>query len=223
MRTSSLARGLVLSLVLPAVLLLACGGGEFQAGGDAAGGGQGGSGGGKGGATSGGSNGSGGSAGAPLASPCPSNMPGAADSCTTADLHCTYGDDPRPSCRSHVTCNGTSWEAGAAVSCTLDSSCPMTPPDSGTDCLSIDQICVYPSEGSVCGCPTCPSFCTSERWVCSPPPSGNCPRLLPNAGQPCSGNTRCEYGACLLGDAIQTTCLDGNWIWEPLACAEPSG
>jgi hypothetical protein len=46
---------------------------------------------------------------------------------------------------------------------------------------------------------------------------------LPNAGEPCSGSSRCAYGACALNDAIQTHCQDEIWIWEPLACPEPTG
>src|SRR5262245_55140677 len=81
------------------------------------GGGIGGSGGVGGSGGSGGSAGSGGGTGGSPTGSCPSTPPAAGSSCTdpwsvssgSVEAHCTWGDDPRPSCRTTASCQGGTW------------------------------------------------------------------------------------------------------------------
>ncbi len=223
---------LLCALLLGAVRpLVGCSGVEFSAAGATGGGGVG-SGGAGGKASAGskalGTGGSGvGSAGKPsggapgVSGPCPALEPAPKSACSPSGLSCTYGSDPRPNCRSEFSCSALGWEATFVAACERDSSCPMVAPSTGTDCVSLQQVCTYPDDGVVCGCPKCPAFCASERWLCVQPPSGGCPKLLPNAGAPCDDAAAvCQYGECRLGASVQASCDGESWLWERLACAE---
>ncbi len=195
--------------LLPLLLVLAgCGGDKFSTGDGATG--------------SGGNPATSGSAGGGVARDveCPMSEPTAGTACTALELDCSYGDDPRPSCRSRFSCRAMVWDLVQDGSCAADATCPSSPPPTGSDCLSLNQQCAYPSQQTFCTCPPCQGFCPSEVWVCSIPPSAACAAALPNAGTACTGSATCTYGSCRLGDATEATCQGGVWDWSPLACAE---
>src|ERR1041385_2044705 len=88
---------------------------------------------------------------------CPSAPPVTGAQCTApwtssggvqgASAHCSWGDDPRPACRTAALCqtDGT-WlvTAPTAAACSepaLSSACPSTPPSSGTTCTDATVAC----------------------------------------------------------------------------------
>lgn len=201
---------------LAAAILAACGGDTFSTGestgGSGARGGSGGTGavGGIGGGTGGGG------------TVCPQPQPAFGSDCDAEGLHCSYGTDPRPSCRTRFVCADGLWTSSGAVSCPRDSTCPTDAPASGTVCTSLNQLCTYTD--TFCGCPPCPSFCPEEKWVCAKPPGGTCPPVLPNEGDLCRDEGKsCQYGNCLLNDAMSARCEQGRWVWELTPCAASGG
>jgi hypothetical protein len=125
-------------------------------------------------------------------------------------LSCSYGTDPRPSCRARYACNGT-WQLVQAVEsakCNAFGSCP--PSIASGDCTTLNSVCKYEPEGVFC---RCTSVGTLTQWRCSDPPAPPCPQLLPNEGQQCSQTMSCNYGSCLLDDAVTADCDGKGWVW----------
>lgn len=177
----------------------------------------------------GGTAGSGGSGGAAL---CPATPPKAGDPCTppsdaTFDdrAHCSWGDDPRPDCRTTALCqdDGT-WSVsspGAACDVSpLPAECPEPPPTSGAVCAPGALACWYPS-GEMCLCSDCEGgtqypICMGidpPEWACGFPPDG-CPATIPQAGVACdtpglSCGPSCE---------LDVVCENGSWVWRNGQC-----
>lgn len=167
---------------------------------------------------------------------CPAEPPTDAAACTpppgynTPTAHCSWGDDPRPACRTTAVCSsGGSWTV-TAPNCTrppLPAECPSPPPTPGTECSDASLGCWY-DDGRRCRCSACYGgtpypVCTPidpPEWACSSPPAG-CPSVIPQAGDPCSSpgldcGPNCE---------LEVVCQDGVWIWRrgdcPI-CAAPT-
>jgi hypothetical protein len=190
------------------LILGACSGEDFTSGE----GGSGASGGNTG--TGGGNGGSGGA----LPSICPAQIPTAGDLCDQEALLCTYGNDARPSCRTHSECNGGKWATTKQPNCDLAVPCELTRV-TGSVCLIKSEECVSPDH--FCAC-VCNPGCSTYKWVC-PSPGPGCPAIAPNAGTGCSpSGTNCVYGVCddmsPVRDQVRIECKDGAWEWTDRSC-----
>jgi hypothetical protein len=208
-------------------------GGTGAAGGSAGDGGTAGTTAGAGGTTGGMGGATGGSAGGPGHVQCPDAPPSEGSACTLPDdsasysalAHCSYGDDPRPECRTRALCeqDGT-WQLSLpAESCSeplLPPECSSPPPASGADCTDTAVTCWY-EDGTRCWCseclggspyPNC-AFVDPPQWACATP-AADCPILIPQAGEPCdvpgaSCGPDCEF---------VVVCEDGVWQWRVGSC-----
>lgn len=215
-----MARHASLSFALAFPLLLACSG-SVQESGDSTGSGGSMSGGGSstGGSTTadGGTPGSGGDASTGGATggggnyvDCPSTVPTADSSCE-GTLDCTYGDDPRWSCRTRATCSGT-WQVTvpACDSEPLPEECPQEPPSGA--CTEGTSSCLYP-DGTDCICANCgpnAPLCNVDdpyQWYCQPAPEG-CPTYAPNLGTQCS---QAPEDNCYYTCSYDLVCVEGVW------------
>jgi hypothetical protein len=189
--------------------------------------------GGKGGGATGGTDGEGTGGTGPSAS-CPATLPTFNTSCPALGLTCTYGESPRPSCRSIMSCGGAeecncgsdlcppadcttpqTWAGGGPGSgvgytdrCAW--TCPATAPSVGEPCTP-PGYCAE-SDGSQCGCIAFDVQGTSV-WACLPPPSDpRCPGVAPLIGSACSNDgLACgNYDICVTGSRV--LCKSGTWV-----------
>jgi len=151
----------------------------------------------------------------PAPSPCPATAPTNGAACDRTGLVCGYGDDPRWSCRTVATCNGTWSVVADACPPSPPATCPATLADaSGKDCPTKDAFCSY--DGLACQCTNCVEY-PIERcdgpitWRCESPNSDPvCPAAIPNVGLGCSTEGKqCTYG-CENGHS--RTCSGGVWV-----------
>jgi hypothetical protein len=140
-------------------------------------------------------------------------------------IHCTWGSDPRPECRTKATCRDVGgWQVTESddVVCAepaLPPSCPANRPNDGTVC-SDEGPCWYP-DGPSCFCSPCVNgseypLCQPidpPEWACRVPPAG-CPATLPQAGSACDQ----EGLSCGPDCEISITCEDGIWRWATGMC-----
>jgi hypothetical protein len=210
------------------------GGGSSGASGGASGGPPNGGAGGVGGSLAGGAGGavggaggtnSGGTGGVIVTTACPVSPPTANSPPCAPGLSCTYGDDLRPACRTHVDCLDGAWVAQAAPACKPLIDCGSHDggvPQVGKACTLVGDDCTL-NEGAgnglvYCRCDTCTaSTCTAE-WDCIGPPQSPCPKLLPNEGQPCDVNGEsCSYGECGMpaNDVANMQCI--AHVWQQIA------
>jgi hypothetical protein len=215
-------------------LVFACGGDSARApianAGTAASGAAGSTGasGGASGSPGGGSGGASGGAGSAAAA-CPSEPVTDGSSCeepwqksvqiVDVDAHCSWGDDPRPDCRTRAICDQGAWRVTApAASCSeplLPSDCPATPPDDGVECGRAGASCWY-DDGTRCSCseclggsawPLCQPIDPPE-WKCASAPQ-DCPAVQPQAGAACA-----NPGAyCGFDCELPIVCASGVWQW----------
>ncbi len=185
-------------------LVVACGGEDFTSGSGGAPGT---------GATSGGgavgSGGGGGSAGGPITGTCPA-APSAGLSCTSEDLICTYGTEPRPCQRAIWKCTGGAF-AQMNLPCAAALKCPSDV-ESGDSC-SVAKVC--PAWGELCGCDI-----QLSQWACVGPGAG-CLPVVPNAGTSClTDGQECIYGECKVtdDDEVRAKCEKGVWTWQRKQC-----
>jgi hypothetical protein len=242
-------RSVQLFSIASLLLLSACGGASSNGGASgatsgagAAGATSGGaatSGAGAGGATaSGGSAGSGGalaSGGASAGVRCPDTPPADGDPCTapwelvgstfgeTITAHCSWGDDPRPDCRTTALCQDGAWQVSAPSPSEcgelLPAGCSTSPPEAASACPDTATSCWY-EDGTRCWCSDCARgsaypICQTvdpPEWACAAPVD-NCPFPLPQAGAPCA----VEGTNCGLDCSSPLRCRDGHWQW--LRCA----
>lgn len=183
------------------------------------------------GAGAGGLTGAGGSTsngGGPYGGPCPQPMPEDGDPCVLQTdgngfpivADCTYGDDPRPSCRKLARCTlEGEWEiTDPDSSCNdgpLPEGCGTMPHAVGSECTDTELSCWYPS-GKHCWCSPCRdgiAYPVCEpidppQWACSEPASG-CPTTVPQAGDSCTQ----EGLDCGPNCDLQVVCQGGTWVW----------
>lgn len=221
-------------LTLSACALLAACSGSTKAG-DGTGGGAGSSGSagtssGGAGAGMGGSAGSAGSSGG-AAGACGSAPPKNGSPCersssgtgfTTAE--CSWGEDPRPACRTHGTCNSGAWSITPPNDgCAVDpqpAACPTAPATEGASCSDATLQCWY-DDGAVCSCSACEGgseypLCRTidpPQWACVKPQAG-CPNPAPQAGSACDDpqlqcGTSCE---------LPIRCEGGIWQYGQEMC-----
>lgn len=147
--------------------------------------------------------------GAPTSCP-PKPMEGS--DCTGHDgLACSYGTDPRPSCRARYQCNAGGWQLVQPVESSKCNAFGTCPPTIATGvCTTLNTICKYESDGVFC---RCSSIGPATQWRCSTPPGTPCPPLLPNEGDDCTQAISCNYGACVLDDAVTAECDGSSWSW----------
>ncbi|MCC6998085.1 MAG: hypothetical protein IT370_25955 [Deltaproteobacteria bacterium] len=153
--------------------------------------------------------------GAVLPTPCPATPPQVNDACPRAGLVCEYGDDPRESCHTVATCNGT-WSI-VAPRCTAlpPVICPATrEAAAGQDCTPMDAYCSY-GDNLDCHCTNCREFpvagCAGPlRWDCDAPNvDPMCPAGKPALGGGCApDDQRCVYSC---GQDGARECKAGVW------------
>lgn len=166
---------------------------------------------------------------------CPSTPPQAGSQCAvpgtnlpsnaSITAHCSYGDDPRPWCRTRAACqsNGTWTVKSPDPGCdqpALPAACPSPPPSSSSVCTDIDLSCWY-GDGTRCMCSGCQGgtpypVCQTidpPLWACAKPAAG-CPALVPQAGASCDAP-----GASCSPDCNQLIqCEQGTWVWRQTSC-----
>ncbi len=158
---------------------------------------------------------------------CPNDQPADAGSCSTPGIMCSYGNDPRPQCRTMVGCDPTSgtWTTSHA-NCPGLVSCPAPggSPD-GLPCVSDGAECSDNVTLSICLCSSCPGggICPTPAppplWTCWRPPPSPCPTGLPNQGAACFSTAQnCFYGSCETGMVVSVSCDENVWRWELQAC-----
>jgi hypothetical protein len=160
---------------------------------------------------------------------CPDTEPAEGDPCEVDRAVCDFGEDP--ACAAQWLCWEGVWARTFAGDCTVETTCPETPPESGATC-TVDEVtppggkCIYEG-GSICGC-GCSWFEESElaptiAWWCSivsseypPDYLTACPVEVPEPGTPCDTGVTCGYpnnDMCTERYAGSTlaSCVDGVW------------
>ncbi|MFO0762234.1 MAG: hypothetical protein U0359_37690 [Byssovorax sp.] len=158
--------------------------------------------------------------------PCPDESPASGSACTVADQVCTYGTDPRQSCRTIATCTGGSWQILAPKCKGLSGpgmdGCPLMPDATG-DCPTEGLLCDM-GEGALCACGSCvggPCSVTAHWGCVSAPADPGCPPVLPDIGaHPCTGDVTCVYGVCGTPTSAGRVCEVGVWRDSPVACPQ---
>src|SRR6478736_1529267 len=177
--------------------------------------------------TSGGHGGNAGTAGSG-SGPCPVAPPVDGTPCTppytaaNGFAECTYGNDPRPQCRTEAVCKNSTWQV-TMTTCSappLPAACPSTPQAEPEPCSDTALSCWY-EDGSRCWCsacsrgspyPLCQTIDPPQLFCASP--SVGCPAVMPNSGTPCT-----SPGASCGPDCMRTiTCTDGIWQWGGGMC-----
>lgn len=138
---------------------------------------------------------------------------------------CTFGDDPRPSCRTMALCTQGHWQVTPpdAQECSappMPAACPSAPPAVGSTCSDGTLECWY-DDGTHCACSPCRGgseypLCQTidpPEWACGTPPAG-CPNPLPQAGEPCSDPALSCGPSC--EDPIR--CEGGVWVYDQINC-----
>jgi hypothetical protein len=164
---------------------------------------------------------------------CPTSLPALGSSCPALGLKCTFGDDPRPSCRAIMTCGGAqqcncgsdicppdkcttpkTWigggpGSGVGLTDRCSWTCPSTTPNAGDACTP-PGYCAKP-DGTQCGCiGLTPSGGTA--WTClAPPTDSRCPHVAPLVGSPCTdeGLACGNYDLCVTGSRV--VCRSAHW------------
>lgn len=205
-------------------LVVACGG-VSAAGGSSGGSAGSGEAGASGSSAGGNSSGAGGSS----TGPCPAAAPVSGTPCkppyvSSDPAQCSYGDDPRPQCRTVAVCGSVgTWQVTDA-NCPappLPAACPMPSPTEKTACSDATLACWYGNDGTRCWCSAC-NFGTEypvcqpidpPQWYCATPAMG-CPAVMPQAGTSCST----PGASCGPDCTLNITCTDGVWQWRRGQC-----
>ena len=202
--------------------------GASGTGGSSAGSSNGGSG--KGGSSSAGT--SAGGTGGSGSSFCPSEPPVSNSACDVpADeglfvlAHCSWGDDPRPMCRTSALCSQNLWkltEPDPSL-CNVEplpETCPASQPEQGSTCTDDLTQCWY-DDGTRCVCSPCQGgseypICQTidpPQWACITPMEG-CPNPQPQAGEACDQ----EGMQCGHDCALTINCQNGAWNYAGNMC-----
>ncbi len=167
---------------------------------------------------------------------CPAAPPADGSACTPPQTdassglgsdaaHCSWGDDPRPACRTLALCKAdrtwsvTQPNATGCATPALPASCPASPPSSGSTCS--DKISCWYDSGTRCWCSDCKGgtqypICQTinpPEWACAAPSSG-CPAKIPQAGTPCT-TTGIDCGPDC---ELSVVCEGGVWTWKTGNC-----
>jgi hypothetical protein len=139
---------------------------------------------------------------------CPKTVPSAGEECSATwakDFRCWYGGDARPYCRDQAQCENGHWTMNShSSSCPAPSNACPSDPDNPPDGVCGDGATLYCDYGGGVGC-SCESTGMQPMdggaaltWSCFKPPSGACPKIIPNAGDLCyigDSGGECEYGS----------------------------
>jgi hypothetical protein len=158
-----------------------------------------------------------GGAGPAIVTVCPTAPPTDGVPCRSG-LACSYGDDPRPSCRTRYDCHDSVWVAtsGTCTEITTCSSLPQFPydgavcTDTASTCWGLNDAYNFNVE---CRCGTCYGAICAMTWSCGGVPAPGCPRAIPNLGHSCDSTTpaKCTYGVC--PESTTAVCDGGVWTW----------
>lgn len=139
---------------------------------------------------------------------------------------CTWGDDPRPECRTTGFCQQdhtwlvTTPDATVCSTPALPPECPTSPATVGTTCSDPTLSCWY-EDGTTCFCSECNGgseypICqpiSPPQWACRGRPPG-CSADIPQAG------TACDQEGTLCGPdcELEVICQNGVWVWRTGNC-----
>ncbi|MFO0613190.1 MAG: hypothetical protein U0414_11400 [Polyangiaceae bacterium] len=152
---------------------------------------------------------------------CPASPPESGSACSEVGRSCTYGDDPRPVCRTSAGCSPMGWkvEVPTCPAPTPPEVCGTSPQTNGTQCAMEGAYCVY-ADDTICGCSACAGGPCMQFpvWNCTKA-QGGCPPPTPNSGAACSPNLQqCDYGQPCGAGGISMSCVAGFWQWQSFAC-----
>jgi hypothetical protein len=172
----------------------------------------------------GGGAGGGGAGGAGGLAACPASEPDPGDPCGEEGRHCTYGDAPRPECRTQLLCSKGQW-VGTLADCVEPppGSCDLPPSPSGVTCAKEGLVCVD-DQSTICVCSSCsggPCSPPPPHWQCAAPPGEGCPAVAPNDGTACGASgLSCTYGLPCGPSGVTVDCKAGTWLWkQDVVCA----
>lgn len=159
---------------------------------------------------------------------CPQNVLVEGASCGAVGLACEFGSSPDMHCNTTLACVpdttlGSTWSARPSVLCpsyecptgqsdAIDGTpCAVPAVDGGTTSDADELVC--PLTDAVCACTTGTdaAHAHERRWVCVKPSSATCPTTRPLAGQSCTGDRVCDYGACAFKRGMRMECHFGVW------------
>jgi hypothetical protein len=137
---------------------------------------------------------------------------------------CSFGDDPRPHCRTLAVCSNGTWTVTPpGDECRVPprpEACPVSPPTPATACTDATLRCWY-DDGAVCSCSDCRGgsqypLCQTidpPEWACVKPSAG-CPNPPPQAGSICTDpNLQCGTSC-----ELPIRCEDGVWKYGQEMC-----
>ncbi len=209
--------------LLPLGLSLACGGGTTTGDGGAGSPGTGGSG-------TGGD--SGGGTGGGSSSACPASPPGSGDACSIESgtgfvaADCSWGDDPRPTCRVTALCSNGAWSVNQPpADCTTTPARPAACPSSeaaATGACDDPTLSCWYDDGAICSCSSCQGgseypLCQTidpPVWACTAPDTA-CPSPLPQAGATCDAPDTLDCGPSC---ELPIHCQNGVWKYGQAMC-----
>jgi hypothetical protein len=146
---------------------------------------------------------------------------------------CTFGAEPRYSCRPDLACVDGGWALQRAALAPVypcaappAESCPETFDAAvGAGCGAPGAVCSFGSRSCVCtvctgGCPENADGGVPVTWECDPAPSSSaCPSATPNLGTACSTDElTCTFGNCAAGTWIEAKCVDAVWKRTNAGC-----
>ncbi|HVU05410.1 MAG TPA: hypothetical protein VHE30_26870 [Polyangiaceae bacterium] len=156
---------------------------------------------------------------------CPESQPPDGTPCDLdAGVSCEYGDDVRPGCRTHATCESGVFHLSISGCPPLpgpgEDGCPTT---TSRDLCSPEGLACDLGGDTICVCSACLGGpCSLEaHWGCAGPPvTPGCPSRPPRLGAACDAESLvCLYGSgCTPPVAAGRHCKDGAWADEPLLC-----
>ncbi|HTM44944.1 MAG TPA: Hint domain-containing protein [Polyangiaceae bacterium] len=161
---------------------------------------------------------------------CPDAAPASGAHCNVTSTgfdraQCSYGDDPRPQCRTLALCSQNQWQVtqpdpNVCGDGPLGPNCPTSKPANGTMCADTTLSCWY-DESTECHCSECAGgsgfpvcqIMDPPLWACTSPAQG-CPSPLPQAGAPCDDPTL----NCGLSCDFPIRCTNGAWVYGQEMC-----
>jgi hypothetical protein len=158
---------------------------------------------------------------------CPTSLPSQASSCSIEGLECEYGNDPRSTCNTVVTCTNGGWtipkpNAQGCPTGPNSSSCPASESAATGTCTDMGLACNYStsSETRFCTCnymggPPMLDGGFTASWQCSFGTATGCPAERPKIGTTCSQpDLDCNYDVCGAPQGLSFQCSSktGTWV-----------
>jgi hypothetical protein len=166
--------------------------------------------------------------------PCPRNVLVEGAACNNPGLACELGSSPDMHCNTTLACVpddsfGATWTARPSMLCpsyecpsgnaaAIDGApCAVPAPDGSVPSEADELVCAMTDATCACTTGTDAAHAHERRWVCvKPQPS--CPQTRPLAGQSCTSERQCDYGACAFKRGMRMECNAGVWRSGAATC-----